>query len=78
MSYYHGPDRGYEETMEYFNSMAQYQPFKKKSFRLKKEAREWLNDFKKKNTTEMDKYKVETNFNAGDPQPWMAVILKKM
>jgi len=58
--------------------MAQYQPFKKKSFKLKKEARDWLNDFKKKNTTDMDKYKVETNYEPGEPQPWTAVILKKM
>lgn len=58
--------------------MAQYQPFKTKSFKLKKEAVGWLRDFKKKNTTDMDKYKVETNFNAGDPQPWKAIIMKKV
>jgi len=58
--------------------MAQYQPFKKKSFKLKKEARGWLNDFKKKNTTDMDKYKVETNYLANNPNPWEAVILKRI
>ncbi len=58
--------------------MAQYQEVKSKKFKLKKEARAFLADFKKKNTTEMDKYKVETNYNANDPQPWQAVILKRI
>ena len=58
--------------------MASYQKFKSKSFLLKKDAKEWLRKFKKANNLGEDKYKVETNFNAGDPQPWQAVILKKM
>ena len=58
--------------------MASYQKFKSKSFPLKKDAKEWLRKFKKANNLGEDKYKVETNFNAGDPQPWQAVILKKM
>lgn len=57
---------------------ANYQKFKSKSFPLKKDAKEWLRKFKKANNLGEDKYKVETNFNAGDPQPWEAVILKKM
>lgn len=58
--------------------MASYQKFKSKSFLLKKDAKEWLRKFKKANNLGEDKYKVETNFNAGDPQPWEAIILKKM
>jgi hypothetical protein len=57
--------------------MAQYQPFKTKSFKLKKEARDWLRDFKKRNQLGEDKYKVETNYKANQPLPWEAVILKK-
>lgn len=58
--------------------MAQYQQFKTKKFILKKDAKEWLRKFKKANNLGEDKYKVETNFHAGDPQPWEAIILKKM
>lgn len=58
--------------------IAQYQKFKSKSFTLKKDAKEWLRKFKKANNLGEDKYKVETNFNAGDPQPWEAQILKKI
>jgi hypothetical protein len=58
--------------------MAQYQKFKSKKFTLKKEATAWLKDFKKKNNLGDDKYKIETNFNSGEPQPWEAIILKKM
>jgi hypothetical protein len=58
--------------------MAQYQEFKTKKFKLKKEATVWLKDFKKKNNLGDDKYKIETNFNSGEPQPWEAIILKKI
>jgi hypothetical protein len=58
--------------------VASYQKFKSKSFPLKKDAKEWLRKFKKANNLGEDKYKVETNFNVGDPQPWEAIILKKM
>lgn len=58
--------------------MANYQEFKTKKFTLKKDAKAWLSKFKKANNLGTDKYKVETNFNSGDPQPWTAIILKKM
>ena len=58
--------------------MASYQPFKTKSFKLKKDAVGFIRDFKKKNTTDMDKYKTETNYNANNPLPWEALIMKKM
>jgi hypothetical protein len=58
--------------------MAQYQKFKSKKFTLKKDAKEWLSKFKKANNLGDDKYKIETNFNSGEPQPWEAIILKKM
>ncbi len=58
--------------------MANYQQFKTKSFLLKKDAKEWLRKFKKANNLGDDKYKVETNFNAGEPQPWEAIIMKKI
>lgn len=58
--------------------MANYQPFKTKNFRLKKEARDWLTNFKKKNNLGMDKYKIETNYHPDTPMPWEAVILRKV
>lgn len=58
--------------------MANYQEFKTKKFTLKKDAKEWLRKFKKANNLGNEKFKVETNFNAGEPQPWEAIILKKM
>lgn len=59
------------------SGLADYQKFKSKKFPLKKDAKEWLRDFKKKNNLGNEKYKVETNFNAGEPQPWEAIILRK-
>jgi hypothetical protein len=58
--------------------VANYQEFKTKKFKLKKEAKAFLSDFKKKNNLGNEKYKVETNFNAGEPQPWEAIILRKI
>lgn len=58
--------------------MANYQEVKVKSFKLKKEAKEYLHNFKEKNNLGDEKYKVETNFKPGDPLPWEAVILRKV
>lgn len=58
--------------------MANYQKFKTKKFTLKQDATAWLKDFKKKNNIGTEKYKIETNFNAGEPMPWEAIILRKM
>jgi len=58
--------------------MANYQELKVKSFKLKKDAKEYLRKFKESNNLGEEKYKVETNFKPGEPLPWEAVILKKM
>lgn len=58
--------------------MASYQHVKSKKFYLKKDAREWLREFKKDNNLGPEKFKVETNFHPDDPQPWEAVILRKI
>jgi hypothetical protein len=57
--------------------MANYTAFKSKKFKLKKEAKEYLTDFKKKNNIGDNKFKIETNFNSGEPLPWEAIILRK-
>jgi hypothetical protein len=55
--------------------MAEYVVFKKKKFKLKKEATAWTK--KTKASSPGMGLKIETNYNAGEPMPWEGVILKR-
>jgi len=54
-----------------------YVPYKSKKFKLKKEATEYIRD-EKKRVSGASTLKVETNYNAGEPLPYEAVILRKV
>lgn len=56
--------------------MAKYVEYKTKKFPLKKDAMAWAKK-EKKAYQGVKTMKIETNFNANDPQPWEAVVLMK-
>lgn len=57
--------------------MAQYQKFKTKVFDLKKDARTWAANIKKKNQGSGQTMKIETNYLT-DQGKWEAIVLVKM
>lgn len=56
--------------------MAKYTEYKTKSFPLKKDAVAWAKKEKAK-FKGAKTMKIETNYNANDPQPWEAIVLMK-
>lgn len=56
--------------------MSDYLPYKKKQFKLQKEAVAWTKDEKKKygGTKPL---RIETNYNPGQPYPWEGVVMLK-
>jgi ATP-dependent helicase/DNAse subunit B len=56
--------------------MAEYIQYKKKSFKLQKEATAWIKA-EKKAYGGTKPVKIETNYEPGDPFPWTGVVLLK-
>lgn len=56
--------------------MARYMPFKKRTFRLKKEARAWAEKQKKESKGAGVALKIETNYLPNDGM-WEAIVLRK-
>lgn len=56
--------------------MAEYLPYKKKQFKLQKEATAWTKEEKKKYGGTKP-VRIETNYLPGNPFPWEGVVLLK-
>lgn len=56
--------------------MAEYLPYKKKQFKLQKDAVAWTKDEKKKYGGTKP-VRIETNYLPGNPMPWLGVVMLK-
>lgn len=56
--------------------MAEYLPYKRKEFKLQKEAISWTKK-EKAAYGGAKKLRIETNYNPGNPMPWEGVVLMK-
>lgn len=56
--------------------MADYVPYKKKEFKLQKEAVAWTKEEKKRYGGSKP-VRIETNYLPGNPMPWQGVVMLK-
>lgn len=56
--------------------MTEYILYKKKEFKLQKEAREWLQK-EKKSYGGTKPVRIETNYNPSNPLPWEGAVFLK-
>lgn len=56
--------------------MADYLPYKKRDFKLQKDAVAWTKEIKK-DYGGAKKLRIETNYNPTNPLPWQGVVLMK-